>query len=519
MRYSVSVLFFSICFQSFSQAPDTLWTRCYGGASYENAKSVRPTVDGGLIVIGSTTSYDGEVEGNHGSSDIWVVKLDESGEPEWTKTLGGTYQDEGFDIVQLPDESYVLAGHTISQDGDVSMNHGQTYDAWIVKLSVDGELVWDLSIGGSDNEELYGMTISGQNIIVVGNAYSTDGDISGNHGLSDVFIARISFFGAVENIVLLGGTSSETAYAVANSNDQGFIIAGISNSSDGDVPTNLGQQDIWVIKTDYTGALEWSKVFGGSAMDRPRGIIPTNDGEYLLLAESSSADGDLTSNSGFYDCWVAKLSQLGIVEWQQCFGGISFDGSFSGIQLSDGSYITANEIYAPESPGELTPHGGTDMVLKAFSADGTPTWESWYGGSGLERPYCLRKMSDSSWVMVGETNSIDGDVTGNHGDDDFWVVKFGDESLPLGFKNNSSTHMKIYPQPASELITIEMDTELTDAHYTLFDVLGNKIQTGIVNLNATFSLSVNSLPSGIYFLQIDTNTDQYSRTIQVTHSF
>jgi hypothetical protein len=157
------------------------------------------------------------------------------------------------------------------------------------------------------------------------------------------------------------------------------------------------------------------------------------------------------------------------------------------------------------------------MVLKAFSADGTPTWESWYGGSGLERPYCLRKMSDSSWVMVGETNSIDGDVTGNHGDDDFWVVKFGMESLPLGLNNSSATHMKIYPQPASELITVEMETELTDAHYTLFDVLGNKVQTGIVNSNSTFSLAVNSLPSGIYFLQLNTNTEQYSRSIQVLH--
>ncbi len=498
-----------------AQAPDTAWTKCFGGASYESAKAVKPTADGGFIVIGSTSSFDGDIEGIHGGTDVWVLKLDEDGEIEWQKCLGGNATDEGYDIVQLADESYVLVGNSNSNDGDVSGVHEVFQDGWIVKLSADGELVWQTAIGGNYIEYFYGIAFSLNSFIVVGHSFSTDEFISGSHGGGDVFVAVVGLSGELINYYLIGGSQGDVGYAITATNDQGFIIAGQTGSSDGDIPSFIGESDILLVKLDYTGQLQWTKTLGGTGMDRARSIIKTQDGGYLMLGETASNDVDVSGNQGLYDCWIVKLSQLGVIEWKQCYGGLSYDGCFAAIQLSDGSYVTANEIYSPEVPGFRTPHGGTDCVLKAFSSTGVPTWENWYGGSGLERPYCIKAMNDSSWIMVGETNSLNGDVIGNHGNDDFWVVKFGNAESPTQISNIENDNITLFPQPANDSFTIATGSLTEKCTYQIYNISGELLEKG--NIASDISINTSLLKQGIYFLQISGQQTSFNKAFTVIH--
>jgi len=112
-----------------------------GGSSYDNAYSIQQTSDGGYIVAGFSNSNDGNVTGNHGSNDYWVVKLDTTGNILWQKSLGGSNDDYAYSIQQTSDDGYIVAGFSYSNDGNVTGNHGK-HDYWVVKLDATGNILW-----------------------------------------------------------------------------------------------------------------------------------------------------------------------------------------------------------------------------------------------------------------------------------------------------------------------------------------------------------------------------------------
>src|SRR6185295_12690926 len=113
------------------QAPAIEWQKCYGGVYHDwGPNSIKQTTDGGFIIAGYTNSSDGDVSGNHGGEDYWIVKLDASGNVQWQKCLGGSGDEEPFSIQQTADGGFIIAGYTQSSDGDVSSGHGLS-DYWI----------------------------------------------------------------------------------------------------------------------------------------------------------------------------------------------------------------------------------------------------------------------------------------------------------------------------------------------------------------------------------------------------
>jgi hypothetical protein len=132
------------------------WQKCLGGSKDDNGFSIRQTTDRGYILTGYTHSNDGDVSGNHDptgvTADAWVVKLSEDGMLQWQKCLGGSMDEWGRSIQQTTDGGYILTGHTQSNDGDVSGNHGGP-DVWVVKLRADGSLDWQKCLGGSNMDQ------------------------------------------------------------------------------------------------------------------------------------------------------------------------------------------------------------------------------------------------------------------------------------------------------------------------------------------------------------------------------
>ncbi len=134
-----------------AQVPAIEWQKCLGGSSNEAAFSVQQTNDGNFIVAGYSDSNNGDVTGNHGSDDYWIVKLDTSSNLLWQKSLGGNSIDQANSIKQTIDGGFIVAGFSYSNDGDVSGNHGAD-DFWIDKLNIEGNMMWQKCLGGSGDD-------------------------------------------------------------------------------------------------------------------------------------------------------------------------------------------------------------------------------------------------------------------------------------------------------------------------------------------------------------------------------
>ena len=288
------------------------WQKCLGGTKREYLYSIIQTSDGGYMVSGWSASNDGDVSGNHGGEDIWVLKLNATGAIQWQKCLGGSQNERLRSIQQTADGGYILSSTTTSNDGDVSGNNGLT-DIWIVKLNSAGSILWQKSLGSTNDDDEGWLSIlptSDGGYIVSVYTYSNNGDISGNHGGQDAWIVKLNTSGAILWQKCLGGTGDDVLMSILTTSDGGYILSGVTSSNDGDVSGNHGG-DAWIVKLNATGTILWQKCLGGSAGDNLEKIIPTSDDEYIVLGSTESNDLDVSGNHGGDDAWVVKLNTTG----------------------------------------------------------------------------------------------------------------------------------------------------------------------------------------------------------------
>lgn len=229
---------------------------------------------------------------------------------------------------------------------------------------------------------------------------------------------------------LIGGNQDDFAYHIRQTSDGGYIIGGTSASSqNGDAtPENHGGSDCWVVKLSAGGNIEWNKMYGGSADDELRQIVPTSDGGYIFCAYTeSSADGDVwqTSHGGF-DSWIVKLDASGDTTWTKLIGGDQGDFANSIQQTADGGYVVAAFSFSSDIGDITDPSNGlSDYWVVKLNASGTIVWDKLLGGAGEEQVYAVRQAADGGYIVSGySTSSASGNVTGTiHGVFDFWVVK------------------------------------------------------------------------------------------------
>ncbi|UUX91880.1 PKD domain-containing protein [Methanoplanus endosymbiosus] len=412
------------------------WQNCLGGSNDDGGYSISQTSEGGYIVTGYTYSDDGDVSGHHSGEDMWVVKLFENGTPEWQRCLGGSNDDIGKRIVQTSDGGYIVTGTTKSNDGNVSGNHGGE-DMWVVKLDSGGNLVWQKCLGGSNNDKGKSIVQTSEGgYIVTGYTYSNDGDVSGNHGGEDMWVVKLDSGGNLVWQKCLGGSNNDKGKSIIQTSEGSYIITGHTYSNDGDVSGYHGDQDMWVVKLDSSGTLIWQKCLGGSNDDKGESIVQTSEGGYIVTGDTYSDDGDVSSNHGYEDMWVVKLDSGGILLWQKCLGGSSYDSGKSIAQTSEGGYIVTGTTESDDGD-VFGKHNFSDMWVVKLSGAGTPVWQKCLGGSSYDSGKSIVQTSDGGFIVTGYTDSDDGDVSGNHGFDDMWVVKlpavFGEEVLAAGF--------------------------------------------------------------------------------------
>ena len=317
------------------------WENNFGGSQNDEATSVQQTNDGGYIIAGATYSDNGDVSFNNGDEDFWVVKLDPSGNLEWEKTYGGTKVDRAESIKQTPEGGYIVSGFSESDNGDVSDNYGN-FDFWVLKITADGTIEWDQNYGGSGPDWSYEIELTSDGgYAIAGSTISDNVDVSDNNGFYDYWVIKIDAIGTLLWEKNYGGAGEDRAYDIRQANDGGYIVGGSTYSANMDVSNNYGGSDFWVIKLDPDGELEWENSYGGSGSEWVWNIDLTNDDGFIVCGRSNSTDGLVNDNKGNRDFWVIKTNANGDLEWTNSFGGTSIDVGYAVHQTADEGYVIA----------------------------------------------------------------------------------------------------------------------------------------------------------------------------------
>jgi len=290
---------------------DTAWTRTYGGSGQDHGYCVIQTTDGGYIITGHTDSY------GSGMRDIYVIKTDYNGEVIWTRTYGGSENDESYCIIQTTDEGYAIIGNTSF--------FGLSYvDIFLLKIDPNGDTSWTKCYDLSSSDRGYSISqVSDCGYIIVGEAKTFPADYT------YVYLLRTNYLGDTLWTKLYGSSSNwDSGRSIASTFDSGYIIAGRTASF------GAGGSDFWIIKTDSLGDSLWTKTFGDTEVDAAYSILQTPDSGYIAVGHYRDVAVD--STSGMY---LIKLDNSGDTLWTRSYGGSAYDCGYSVDQTTDGGYV------------------------------------------------------------------------------------------------------------------------------------------------------------------------------------
>ena len=407
------------CSHSFAQAPTIQWQKTLGGTGNDQDRSVQQTADGGYIFAANTNSTDGDVIGNHGGIDFWIVKLNSTGTIQWQKTLGGTGTDVPLTIKQTTDGGYIIGGYT----------------------------------------------------------YSTDGDVTGNHGDADVWIVKINSTGTIQWQKTLGGTGDDQGRSIELTPDGGYIINGFTNSTNGDVTGNHGGYDAWILKLNNAGMIQWQKTMGGTGNEKnfTTSMPQISGGGYIILNYTTSNDGDVSGNHGGNDVWVVKLnSEILPIELR----------SFQAQNTEGGNLLTwqtASEINTNHFDIERSTDG------KIFDKIGELKAQN----KAAHYNYLDKSIINSTVYYRLKINDLDGTINYSN------IVSITNK--------NKGLIIKVFPNPFNDNFNVDISTEKkAELTIDLIDILGRSMRhfTFYTEGSSNFPISTKDLPSGAYFLKI-----------------
>lgn len=402
-----------------------------GGTKNESAQSITKTSDGGYAILGYVQSTDGDVTNKQNDSfDYWLLKYDQNNILQWQKTYGGSDDDRGRDIIQTSDGGFTILGYSKSNDGDVTENNGFN-DFWISKLDASGTISWEKSFGfsGADNgisiiqTNDNGYLLTGVLDVSASNGAGNSKSLSSKrHAGGDYWAIKLNASGEKQWSKFFGGTFTDTPYDIIQTEDNGYIIVGSSDSDDVDIKGNKGSYDFWVIKISDTGNLIWEKSFGGSETDEARAITKSSDGNYIIVGDTRSTDLDISSNHGAADLWVIKITPTGNLIWEKTFGGSSFDTGRSVSKTQDNGFIISGS--SRSTNGDLLNNSGqNDAWIIKIDDNANLKWQKTVGGSDIDFAYDAVELNDKSVIVVGESNSSNIDIPENKGFTDLLIFK------------------------------------------------------------------------------------------------
>lgn len=480
MKSSILILFVMwFCATLFAQAPDTMWTRIFGGSGSDVGYSAQQTMDGGYIITGSTESFGA------GGSDVWLIKTNANGDTMWTKTYGGTDSDVGYSVQQTLDSGYVITGYTRSLGAGGA-------DVWLIKTDIGGNMLWNKTLGGSGDDIGYSLDkTSDGGYIITGFA---ELQVVGNYpwliktnSSGDTLWTKTKIFGL---------SHYNSGKSVKQTSDGGYIIAG-----------NWGHafsRDAGLIKTDANGDTMWTKHFNGKGGpfrwgDVGNSVQQTGDGGYIITGYTGYFNWTGTQ---YPDLWLIKTDSNGDTLWTKTYSD-RLDTTWSGYweegksveQTSDGGYIITGFT-------ELS-GAGNDIWLIRINPNGDTLWTKTFGNSGYDCGYSVQQTNDGGYIIVGSI--------GNSGDNDVCLIKVAPDVTAIDEMAQavvSNYRLKQnHPNPFNPTTTIEFSIPQSNfVTLKIYNMLGEEVSTLVSEKlavgNYKYDWPASGLASGVYLYRI-----------------
>jgi len=361
--------------------PSSYFCKAIGGPASEWGASLIQTSDGGYATASKTESF------GTGGVDVYVVKLDAKGNLQWTKTIGGPGDEIGFSLIQTSDGGYAIAGSTGSFGAG-------WYDVYAVKLDANGNLQWTKTIGGKKEDGGFSLIqTSDGGYAIAGYTFSFGA------GEADVYVVKLDANGNLQWTKTIGGPGNEIGFSLIQTSDGGYVLAGTTESF------GVGGSDVYIVKLDANGNLQWTKTIGRPGNEIGFCLIQTSDSGYVIAGSTTSF------GIGGVDVYVVKLNANGNLQWTTTIGGKEEDVGVSLIQTSDGGYAIAGST---KSFGA----GEWDVYVVKLNANGKPQWTKTIGTKNEKFiKSSIIQTSDGSYVFAGTTRSF------GAGGRDVYVVK------------------------------------------------------------------------------------------------
>jgi hypothetical protein len=383
----------------FAQAPDTLWTKTYGGGDDDEGFSTCQTADDGFIIVGRT----------YGTAqyDVYLIKTDENGGTLWTKTYGGAGNELGYHVQQTSDNGYIIVGGTNS--------FGSGWDIYLIKTDSLGDTLWTRTYeNGSTGYSVQQTSDSG---------YIIGGKRGGSVG--DACLIKTDENGDTLWTQIYGGAQDDACYWVRETTDGGYIAIGETRSF------GAGYYDVYVLKTDINGDTLWAKTYGTAEDEQGWSVQQTFDHGYII----SGFTGPYLMAS---DIYLIKIDSIGNLLWTKTYGGAADEKGRQVVQTSDTGYIVTGHTTSFGA-------GAYDVYVVRTDSLGDSLWTKTYGGTNNERAWSVQQTVDTGYIITGGTYSF-----GTAGSQDVWLIKT--EPEPVGIAEDQIANplladLKIYPNP------------------------------------------------------------------------
>ncbi|MGV3459062.1 MAG: T9SS type A sorting domain-containing protein [Flavobacterium sp.] len=509
---------------------DILWEKSYGGKHADFLFDVQPTADYGFLLAGSSLSdkTGNKTEPNNGNLDYWLWKMDEKGDLDWQKNYGGSGIDMLYSVKNTRDGGFILGGSSNSPAAfDKKDPCFGGYDFWIIKLNAKGGEEWQKTIGGPGSDMLKTIIQTNDGGYIIGGSSSSDmsekilsggidpyGKSEKNRGGMDFWVIKLDADGKIRWQKTFGGKYADMLQSLEQTSDNGYIIGGTSNSpaSQDKAHDGYGASDLWIIKLDADGNVQWQNAYGGEGNDQLSVITQTKDKGYIIGGSSnSSATGNKKkpAKKGT-DFWILKLDEAGGITWQETYDNGATDLLVSLIENNDGSYLVGGYSKTETTGTKKTDKKEiNDYLAFRINEKGEEIWKATAGSNGEDVLQKVIETRDRGYIMAGTAKgTASRDRQGSRGSNDFWVVKLKDT-----YKNENGqaerNMLEAIPNPTQQYTNVIVGYEFTTGTATVYDLGGRQLQTTQVT-DRTIPIDLSPYPDGMYVVEIVTNAGKDS---------
>ena len=376
---------------------DRNWHTTYGGKKEDVGKEINSFSDGSFLLSNETQSF------GKGGKDIWLIKIDSNGKIIWESTVGGKTDEYAGSTKLKSDKEIFISGHKLMKNKIsfrsllfLKSNNKNNINAFIVKLNYKGKVVWQRDTFEDEKSSVPFITVLGKSILIAGQKSTI------YNGNGDAWIALLNKDGEKVWEDSFGGRGADGGNDVLGTSDGGYISVGYTNAY------GSGKNDVWIIKTDFNGEKQWSRVYGGKLDDYGWGVTESDDGGYVIAGETFSF------GSGQSDIYLLKIDSNGNMKWNTTFGGLAEDVAYSVVNSNDGGFIVAAQT---KSYGK----GGSDGMIVKFDSKGIKQWNRLFGGKGLDYLKSITVDSLKGYILAGGSRSF------NDGDNQGWVLSVNND--------------------------------------------------------------------------------------------